>query len=335
MSDFADATDNAAALNKAKVLIEALPYIQKFSGTTVVIKYGGHAMVDGRLQDAVMEDIALMKLVGMRPVVVHGGGPEINQTLDRLGIQSEFVRGDRVTDAQTMEVVEMVLTGKVNQRLVSRLQQQGIPAVGISGRDGGTLLTEPRHIEGRHMGFLGQVTAVDTTLMESLIASGFVPVISPVGVDAQGNAINLNADLAAAAIAAALKAYKLMFLTDVPGLLDDVTDPTSRVSTLTTRDAQARLADGRISGGMIPKVECCLEAMAAGVTSVHILDGRVEHAMLLECFTAQGIGTMFLPETAPQDVSVGQISFPQVGDFQTTEPLNPLNPLQHEWARFA
>ena len=237
--------DTTNALNKAKVLIEALPYIQKFSGATVVIKYGGHAMLDTpegrRLQDAVMEDIALMKLVGMRPVVVHGGGPAINQTLERLNIESEFVRGDRVTDEATMEVVEMVLTGKVNQRLVSRLQQQGIASVGISGRDGGTLLTEPRQIDGRHMGFLGQVKTVNTTLIKSMIDAGFVPVMSPVGIDEAGNPINLNADLAATEIASALKADKLMILTDVPGLLDDISDDSSRISTLTVADAQTRL----------------------------------------------------------------------------------------------
>jgi len=279
-------------IEKAKILVEALPYIKEFSGITVVIKYGGSALVDEQIKNTVMQDIALMKFVGFRPVVVHGGGPEINGMLKRLDIQSEFVNGLRVTDAPTMEVVEMVLAGKLNKAIVTELQLQGIKAVGVSGKDGGMLKARRMRPNGQDVGLVGEVERVDTSLINTLLDNDFVPVISPIGFDDQGNSYNINADYAAVAVAGALRAGKLVFLTDVAGVMEDIRDAASVISHMTADKARALIADGTISGGMIPKVDCCLAGADAGVAHVHILDGRVEHCLILEIFTQKGIGTM-------------------------------------------
>jgi len=278
------------SIDKAKILVEALPYIREFSGTTVVIKYGGSAMADGPVRDTVMQDIALMKFVGINPVVVHGGGPQIDAMLGRLGVQPEFVGGLRVTDAPTMEVVEMVLSGKVGKDIAARLQGQGVRAAAVSGRDGG-MLTAGQMDDGG-LGLVGKIAAVDTTLVTALIGRDFVPVISPIAAGDDGVTYNINADHAAVAIAVALAAEKLVFMTDVPGILADPTDARSLISAVTDGELRRLVQVGGITGGMIPKAECAIEATRSGVRNVHILDGRVEHCLLLEIFTRVGIGTM-------------------------------------------
>ncbi|MDR3238752.1 MAG: acetylglutamate kinase [Clostridiales bacterium] len=279
-------------IEKAKTLIEALPYIKEFNGITVVIKYGGSALVNQEIKKSLMQDIALMKFVGLKPVVVHGGGPEINQTLNRLGMESRFVNGLRVTDRETMEVVEMVLTGKLNPEITSALSLQGILAAGISGKDGGTLRAEKLCPGGVDIGFVGEVRNVDTTLIRTLLDNDFVPVVSPIGADQQGQSYNVNADMAAVAVAGALRAEKLVFLTDVEGILLDRKDVGSVLSHVRAAEIPRMIREGVVSGGMIPKVESCAAAVDAGVKRVHILDGRVEHCLLLEIFTKEGIGTM-------------------------------------------
>ncbi len=280
-------------INKAKTLIEALPYIKEFSGKTVVIKYGGSAMVDPVLNEMVIEDIVLMKLVGFQPVIVHGGGEEISTMLKKIGIESSFHDGLRVTTEETVEVVEMVLAGKVNKSIVQMIQNHDIDAVGITGKDGKTLKVKKKEVEGADIGFVGDVTNVDTRLIKSLVDNDFIPVIAPVGTDDQGQTYNINADYAASAIAGALNAEKLIFLTDVQGVMRDISDDSTLVSRLTIEDVEQFKSEGIISGGMIPKVDCCVEGLRAGVKNVHILDGRVEHSMLLEMFTKSGVGTMF------------------------------------------
>ena len=282
---------------KAEVLIEAIPYIRRFAGSTVVVKYGGSAMVDEKLKRSVIQDIAMLKYIGLKPVVVHGGGKEITSLLERLGKQSQFLDGLRVTDEETAKVAEMVLSGSIGKALVDELQQVGISSVGISGKDGRSLLCSKKLDEkGRDLGFVGQIDSVDTTLLETLLASNFVPVVSPVGVDAAGNTYNINADYAASAVAGSLSAQKLIFLTDVEGILKDKDDPSSILRTLTEQEALGYIADGTIKGGMIPKVQCCLDGLDKGVESVHVLDGRVPHAILLEIFTTKGVGTMVTKE---------------------------------------
>lgn len=280
-------------INKAKTLIEALPYIKEFSGKTVVIKYGGSAMVDPILNEMVIEDIVLMKLVGFQPVIVHGGGKEISAMLNKVGIESSFHNGLRVTSEETVEVVEMVLAGKVNKSIVQRIQNHEIDAVGITGKDGKTLKVKKKEVEGVDIGFVGDVTKVNTKLIKSLVDNDFIPVIAPVGTDDHGQTYNINADYAASAIAGALNAEKLIFLTDVHGVMRDINDDSSLISRLTIEDVDRLKSEGVISGGMIPKVDCCVEGLRAGVKNVHILDGRVEHSMLLEMFTKSGVGTMF------------------------------------------
>lgn len=280
------------SIGKAKILIEALPYIERFYGKIVVVKYGGAALVDERIKETIMQDIALMKLVGMKPVLVHGGGPEINKYLDIAGIESKFIDGLRVTTAETMEIVEMVLAGKVNKSIVSDLEQHGIKAVGISGKDGNTFYAEKIRKNGVDYGFVGDIKKVDTSLLESLINNDFIPVVSPIGKDNEGNTYNINADYAAVAVAGALNAQKLVFLTDVSGVLKDINDPSSIMSFLKEEEVFRLIDDGTISGGMIPKVECCMAAVKKGVKNVHILDGRIEHSLILEIFTPEGIGTM-------------------------------------------
>lgn len=280
-----------SALEKAEILVEALPYIKQFYGKRVVIKYGGAAMTDDCLKQKVMQDIVLMKYVGMHPIVVHGGGPEINAMLKRLDIESSFVNGLRVTDADTMEVVEMVLGGKVNKEIVSGLNASGGKAIGMSGKDGGLIEADFADVSGA-MGFVGEVKNINPQIIETVIENGYIPVIAPIGVDSQQRSYNINADLVAAAIAVAMKADKLVLLTDVPGLLMDAKDPDSLISVLKVGEVQNFVKTGVIAGGMIPKVQCCVEAVQGGVGRTHIIDGRVPHSILLEIFTKEGVGTM-------------------------------------------
>ena len=279
-------------INKAEILTEALPYIKKFSGITVVIKYGGAALVNEEIKSTIIKDIALMKFVGFKPVVVHGGGKDINKALERVGIEPQFKDGLRVTDEETMEVVQEVLVGKVNKSLVTELCLQGINAVGVCGKDSGFMKVKKATPNGLDLGLVGEVTEVDTTLIHTLLDNDFVPVISTVGVDEEGNSYNVNADYAAVAVAGALNAEKLVFITDVAGVMRDVNDPNSVISTTNTAEINELIADGTIAGGMIPKVQCCLAGVNAGVKNVHILDGRIAHCLILEIFTNKGIGTL-------------------------------------------
>lgn len=279
-------------IDKAKTLIEALPYIKRFYDKTVVIKYGGSALINPEIKETVIKDIALMKLVGMHPVIVHGGGPDINGFLKKMNIESKFINGLRVTDDDTMEVVEMVLAGKLNKSIVTDICQNGVKAVGITGKDANTVTAVKMEKDGVDYGNVGEIKSVDTSLIQSLIDGDFIPVIAPIGKDEKGNTYNINADYMAVAVAGALKAQKLVFLTDVEGVLKDVDDPSSILSFIKAGDVQALKDDGTISGGMIPKVDCCIEAVEKGVSNVHILDGRVEHCLILEIFTPEGIGTM-------------------------------------------
>lgn len=279
-------------INKAEILTEALPYIKKFSGITVVIKYGGAALVNEEIKSTIIKDIALMKFVGFKPVVVHGGGKDINKALERVGIEPQFKDGLRVTDEETMEVVQEVLVGKVNKSLVTELCLQGINAVGVCGKDSGFMKVKKATPNGLDLGLVGKVTEVDTTLINTLLDNDFVPVISTVGVDEEGNSYNVNADYAAVAVAGALNAEKLVFITDVAGVMRDVNDPNSVISTTNTAEINELIADGTIAGGMIPKVQCCLAGVNAGVKNVHILDGRIAHCLILEIFTNKGIGTL-------------------------------------------
>ena len=279
-------------INKAEILTEALPYIKKFSGITVVIKYGGAALVNEEIKSTIIKDIALMKFVGFKPVVVHGGGKDINKALERVGIEPQFKDGLRVTDEETMEVVQEVLVGKVNKSLVTELCLQGINAGGVCGKDSGFMKVKKATPNGLDLGLVGEVTEVDTTLINTLLDNDFVPVISTVGVDEEGNSYNVNADYAAVAVAGALNAEKLVFITDVAGVMRDVNDPNSVISTTNTAEINELIADGTIAGGMIPKVQCCLAGVNAGVKNVHILDGRIAHCLILEIFTNKGIGTL-------------------------------------------
>lgn len=280
------------ALEKAGILVEALPYIKKFNGKTVVIKYGGHAMINSELKQAVMTDLVLMKFVGIHPVVVHGGGPEITGMLKRLGIESQFVGGLRVTDAPTMEVVEMVL-GKLNKEITSLINRLGGRGVGLSGKDA-NLIAAAKKLgkEQQDIGFVGEVTQMNPQLVETVIKEGYIPVVSPVGVGPGGESYNINADYVAGAMATALKADKLIILTDVEGILEDRNDSASLLSTIRVQDIPSLVERGVLQGGMLPKVECCVDALKGGVNTTHILDGRVPHSILLEVFTDRGIGTM-------------------------------------------
>ncbi|GAB4237246.1 MAG: acetylglutamate kinase [Stanieria sp.] len=278
--------------NRVRVLSEALPYIQKFANRTVVIKYGGAAMKDSNLKDKVIRDIVFLSCVGVRPVVVHGGGPEINSWLDKLGIEPQFKDGLRVTDAATMDVVEMVLVGRVNKELVSLISQAGAVAVGLCGKDGNFIKARP--VDQKGIGFVGEVTTVDTRLIKSLVGNGYVPVISSVAADEEGQAYNINADTVAGEIAAALDAEKLILLTDTPGILEDYHDPSTLLTKLDIQTARELIEKGIVSGGMIPKVNCCVRSLAQGVRAAHIIDGRIPHALLLEILTDEGIGSMIV-----------------------------------------
>jgi acetylglutamate kinase len=279
-------------LTRADVLVEALPYIRRFAGRTVVVKYGGNALAGTSEHDALAlfaEDIVLMHTVGIRPVVVHGGGPQINDMLSRLNIESKFVNGLRVTDEATMQVVQMVLNGNVNPQIVSAINVHGNVAVGLSGEDGRTLQVTARDTS---LGYVGDIEKVRTHVIDGLLADGLVPVLSTVGVDINGQPYNINADTAAGAIAEALGAEKIVYLTDIAGLRKDIDDAASLIQRITVDELSALIADGTISGGMIPKVESCMQAVRGGVKSAHILDGRIAHVLLLELFTDQGVGTM-------------------------------------------
>lgn len=277
---------------RVRVLSEALPYIQQFAGRTVVIKYGGAAMKDSTLKDKVMRDIVFLSCVGLRPVVVHGGGPEINSWLDKLGIEPQFKNGLRVTDAPTMEVVEMVLVGKVNKEIVTLINQAGGLAVGLCGKDGNLIKARPEGQEG--IGFVGEVSAVNIRVLDSLLKSGYIPVVSSVAADDNGQAYNINADTVAGELAAALGAEKLILLTDTPGILKDYKDPSTLITKMDIQEARALISSGVVGGGMIPKVNCCVRSLAQGVRATHILDGRVPHALLLEILSDAGIGSMIV-----------------------------------------
>jgi len=281
-----------AEATRVRVLSEALPYIQQFAGRTIVVKYGGAAMKDSTLKDQVIRDIVFLSCVGIRPVVVHGGGPEINSWLDKLGIEPQFKDGLRVTDADTMDVVEMVLVGRVNKELVSLVNQAGGAAVGLCGKDGN--LIRARHVGQEGVGFVGEVMSVDTKIVKTLIASGYVPVISSVAADDTGQAHNINADTVAGEIAAALDAEKLILMTDTPGILKDYQDPSTLLPKLDIQQARQLIDRGVVGGGMIPKVNCCVRSLAQGVCAAHIIDGRIPHALLLEIFTDKGIGSMIV-----------------------------------------
>ena len=278
---------------KAQTLIEALPYIRKFRDKRVVVKYGGSAMLDPELQQNVIKDVVMLKLVGMQPIIVHGGGKEISKWVGLLGHESKFVEGLRVTDAETMEVAEMVL-GKVNKNLVQMIEKLGMKAAGISGKDGNTLVVEKKTVNGQDIGFVGNITEVNTDLIETLLEKDFIPVIAPIGLDKEFQNYNINADDAACAVATALGAEKLAFLTDIEGVYTDYNDKDSLISELTIEHADRLIADGFIGGGMLPKLKNCVDAVKNGVASVHILDGRLEHCLLLEFFTNEGIGTAII-----------------------------------------
>ncbi len=288
------------AEKKAGTIVEALPYIQAFYGKTIVIKYGGNAMINEDLKQKVMEDVSLMKYVGMQPVIVHGGGPDITQFLKKVGKKSDFVSGLRVTDEETVEIAEMVLDGKVNSNIVNLLNKRGVRAVGLSGKDAGlikatkkmaTVYDEEGNKEKVDIGYVGQVDSIDASILRDLLDMDYIPVIAPIGVGEDGESYNINADYVAAEIAGALKAEKLLFMTDIEGVYKDFEDKDSFISSLTDVEAREYIKTGIISGGMIPKVEACLRSLDAGTQKVHIIDGRQPHAIILELLTEQGIGT--------------------------------------------
>lgn len=277
---------------RVQILSEALPYIQQFAGRTIVVKYGGAAMKDSSLKEKVIRDVVFMACVGLRPVLVHGGGPEINSWLDKLGIEPQFKNGLRVTDAPTMDVVEMVLVGRVNKEIVALINKAGGSAVGLCGKDGDLVEARPSDQEG--VGFVGEVTRVNPQILDTLVRNGHIPVVSSVAADETGQAYNINADTVAGEIAAALGAEKLILLTDTPGILQDYKDPSTLFTHLSIQDARRLIEEGVVSGGMIPKVECCVRSLAQGVRAAHIIDGRHPHSLLLEIFTDTGIGSMIV-----------------------------------------
>jgi len=282
-------------LSKAEVLIEALPYIQRFNRKIIVVKYGGSAMADPELQRNVIKDVTLLKLVGFKPIIVHGGGKEISSWVKKVGKESEFVNGLRVTDAETMEIAEMVLN-KVNKRLVTMVQELGVKAVGVSGKDGGLLNVTKKLSNGQDIGFVGEVQKVDAKILHNLLDDDFLPIVCPIGLDDNYETYNINADDAACAIAKAVGADKLVFLTDIEGLYKDINDKASFISRLTASEADELIGSGVIGGGMLPKLNNCTDAIKNGVSRVHILDGRVAHCLLLEIFTKHGIGTAIISD---------------------------------------
>ena len=280
-------------LDKAQVLIEALPYIQRFNRKIIVVKYGGSAMVDENLKKRVIEDVTLLKLVGFKPIIVHGGGKEISKWVGKVGMEPKFINGLRVTDADTMEIAEMVL-GRVNKSLVQLVESLGVRAIGISGKDGALLKVDKKYSDGQDIGYVGEIKEVNGQILFDLLEKDFLPIVCPVGLDDDYNTYNINADDAACAIARAVKAEKLAFLTDIEGVYKDPKDPDTLISELRVDEAQELMKEGYIGGGMLPKLQNCIDAIENGVSRVHILDGRIPHCLLLEIFTNRGIGTAIL-----------------------------------------
>ena len=287
--------DMQQVLQKAEVLIEALPYIQRFNRKIIVVKYGGSAMSNEELQKNVIKDVTLLKLVGFKPIIVHGGGKEISHWVSKVGKESQFVNGLRVTDGETMEIAEMVLN-KVNKSLVTMVQELGVRAVGVSGKDGGLLKVDKKYADGQDIGFVGDIREVDPKVLYDLLDNDFLPIVAPIGLDDNYNTYNINADDAACAIAKAVGADKLVFLTDIEGLYRDLSDKSTFISRLTATEADKLIDSGIIGGGMLPKLNNCTSAIRNGVNRVHILDGRVPHCLLLEIFTKQGIGTAIIAD---------------------------------------
>lgn len=279
-------------LQKAQVLVEALPYIQRFNRKIIVVKYGGSAMVDEELKKSVIQDVVLLKLVGFKPIIVHGGGKEISRWVEKVGMEPQFINGLRVTDEATMEIAEMVLN-KVNKSLVQMVQQLGVMGVGITGKDGGLLKVKKKYSNGEDIGYVGEITEVNPKILYDLLEKDFLPIVGPIGMDDQYQSYNINADDAACAIAKALGAEKLAFLTDIEGVYKDPSDKSTLISELHLSEARKLIEDGYIGGGMLPKLNNCIDAMEQGVSRVHILDGRIAHCLLLEIFTHRGIGTAF------------------------------------------
>ncbi|WP_197029537.1 acetylglutamate kinase [Butyrivibrio sp. AE3004] len=288
--------DMQEVLKKAEVLIEALPYIQRYNRKIIVVKYGGSAMESEEFQKNVIKDVTLLKLVGFKPIIVHGGGKAISKWVGKVGKEAEFVNGLRVTDAETMEIAEMVLN-KVNKCLVRMVQELGVKAVGISGKDSGLLKAKKKLSGGQDIGFVGDVESVNPKILYDLIDNDYLPIVAPVGMNEDFETFNINADDAACAIAKAVSAEKLAFLTDIEGVYKDINDPSTFISRLTCSEADALIASGNIGGGMLPKLANCTNAVKEGVHRVHILDGRIPHCLLLEIFTNKGVGTMFMPDT--------------------------------------
>lgn len=287
-------------LEKAEVLIEALPYIQRFNRKIIVVKYGGSAMIDEELQQNVIKDVTLLKLTGFKPIIVHGGGKEISRWVEKAGMTPKFINGLRVTDEDTMEIAEMVLN-KVNKNLVRMVEELGVRAIGISGKDGGLLRVEKKYSEGQDIGFVGDIKSVNVDILYDLLEKDFLPIICPVGLDDDYNTYNINADDAAYAIANAVHAEKLAFLSDIEGVYKDYDDKSSLCSMLTVAEAEQLIETGGIQGGMIPKLQNCIGAIEGGVSRVHILDGRIPHCLLLEIFTKRGIGTVILKDKDPEE----------------------------------
>ena len=282
-------------LSKAEVLIEALPYIQRFNRKVIVVKYGGSAMVDEELKRRVIQDVTLLKLVGFKPIIVHGGGKEISSMVSRLGMEPKFINGLRVTDEPTMEIAEMVL-GKVNKSLVQLVESLGVRAIGISGKDGALLKVNKKYSNGEDIGFVGDVKEVNAQILWDLLEKDFLPIVCPIGMDDDYNTYNINADDAACAIAQAMQAEKLAFLTDIEGVYKDPKDPETLIPVLPISEAEKLMSEGYIGGGMLPKIQNCIDAVNSGVSKVHILDGRIPHCLLLEIFTNKGIGTAILKD---------------------------------------
>ncbi|WP_073388207.1 acetylglutamate kinase [Butyrivibrio fibrisolvens] len=288
-------------MKKAEVLIEALPYIQKFNRKIIVVKYGGSAMSNEELQRSVIQDVTLLKLVGFKPIIVHGGGKAISSWVNKVGKEAQFINGLRVTDEETMEIAEMVLS-KVNKQLVTMVQELGVKAIGLSGKDSGLLHVQKKYSDGQDIGFVGDVDKVDPSVLYDLLDRDYVPIVAPIGLDDNFDTYNINADDAACAIAKAVGAEKLAFLTDIEGVYKDINDKDSLISRLTCSEADELISSGQIGGGMLPKLGNCVSAVREGVNRVHILDGRIPHCLLLEIFTNRGIGTMFLNDTDEQAV---------------------------------
>lgn len=293
--------DMEQVLKKAEVLIEALPYIQKFNRKIIVVKYGGSAMSNEELQKNVIKDVTLLKLVGFKPIIVHGGGKEISRWVGKVGKEAQFVNGLRVTDDETMEIAEMVLS-KVNKRLVTMVQELGVKAVGISGKDGGLLHVEKKYADGQDIGFVGDIKEVNPKILYDLLEKDFLPIVAPIGLGDNFDTYNINADDAACAIARAVGADKLVFLTDIEGLYKDINDKDSFISRITSSEADTLIEEGFIGGGMLPKLNNCTSAIKNGVNRVHILDGRIPHCLLLEIFTNQGVGTAIIRDEDKQNM---------------------------------